>query len=194
MLALAPAAAQTADKFVFKPGELTWQEYRRDDFGFRVEMPGEPNIEAQQSGMHAEVSFDVAAFGVTVRETTQGRAITSEEAAAVLDAQGKAIQASYPGIKFHLTRFTMNGCPGREDKVVGTAGTDIYRAVVCGGRYILLTVMYMPRDDTSSHGRAFPALVPGTSSRTMTVVRRRTRRAGPADRSRVLASVLAGLR
>ena len=32
------------DKFIFKPAELTWQEYRRDDFGFRVEMPGKPKV------------------------------------------------------------------------------------------------------------------------------------------------------
>src|SRR5262245_20583594 len=43
---LAPTAptAQAADQSRFKPAELTWQEYRNEAFGFRIEMPGRPEV------------------------------------------------------------------------------------------------------------------------------------------------------
>jgi hypothetical protein len=48
-----------------------------------------------------------------------------------------------------FSRFTMNGCPGREDIVMHKDGFKAtYRTVVCGGRVIQLSVSWVSRDDT----------------------------------------------
>ena len=158
MLALAPAAAQTADEFVFKPGKLTWQEYRRDDFGFRVEMPGEPKVYLDPDPAPfvkqtlVELPFDKVSFSVTIKE--HDRTLTLAQENELLDRFGSIIQRALGGKGF--TRFTMNGYPGRED--VDEQKDDfraVYRNVVVGKRVIQLNVGWYPGADTNAAAQRF---------------------------------------
>jgi hypothetical protein len=50
-----------------------WQEYRRDDLGFRVEMPGQPTINQEKRrlhdyGFHADVEYNSILFSVQYLE------------------------------------------------------------------------------------------------------------------------------
>jgi hypothetical protein len=44
-----PVAAQTRQEYEFDPAGPRWREHRRDDLGFRVEMPGEPMVMTDES-------------------------------------------------------------------------------------------------------------------------------------------------
>jgi hypothetical protein len=57
-----------------------WQEYRRNDLGFRVEMPGEPRVETEQDDqgrfVHATVEYEETSFGINWQEWSR---VQSEE-------------------------------------------------------------------------------------------------------------------
>src|SRR5215510_4118492 len=81
------APAWAADDPKFDPAKLSWRVFSRDDLGFSVEMPREPEISAGVNVdefpgysfkyISAEVRFDDVAFNVTVREPTRGGPITA---------------------------------------------------------------------------------------------------------------------
>src|SRR5215470_11205621 len=82
-LATAPAAAQTKHQYEFDPTKLTWQEYRRDDLGFRIEMPGEPKVlDDQKPGepkdIEAYMMFDRVTFQVNIVEIDKSETLTPD--------------------------------------------------------------------------------------------------------------------
>jgi len=156
----ASARAPTAEEFKFDPAKLSWRVFWRADLGFSVELPGEPEITAYElpdgsfKDTEAEVGFDVVRFNVLVREPARGGPITAAEAPRLLDAMGEAVQKAYQGAGF--SRFTLNGCPGREDIILHKDGFKATcRAVVCGGRFISANVWWTSRDDTDPAAERF---------------------------------------
>src|SRR5689334_17396004 len=71
LLACDPRPAGS-EVLMFKPAELVWAEYRREDLGFRIEMPGKPQIavgnDPALKETIVELSYDVVTFSVTVLE------------------------------------------------------------------------------------------------------------------------------
>ena len=122
------APAWAAEDPKFDPAKLSWRVLSRDDLGFSVELPREPEI---STGVNvdelpgysfkytsAEVRFDDVTFNVAVREPTRGGPITATDGPKLLDTIGEAIQTGKdPGMQRGFTRFTMNGCAGREDTI-----------------------------------------------------------------------------
>jgi len=154
------ARAPTAEEFKFDPAKLDWRVFQRDDFGFSVELPREPEITVDEVPGESfkitavEVGFDVVNFHVRVREPIRRGPITAAEGPRMLDAMGEAIQQEYQGTGF--SRFTLNGCPGREDIVRHKDGfKSTHRAIVCGGRVIGASVWWLSRDDTDPAAERF---------------------------------------
>ena len=93
-----------------------WREYRRDDLGFRVEMPGEPKIKVEEDEdkdirirtVDAEVTYEQVLFDVHCNEYKQ-----------VMPAE-EAFRLFREGMRFGgipVTReapLVMNGLPARE--------------------------------------------------------------------------------
>jgi hypothetical protein len=157
-LATVPVAGQTKYEYKFDPAKLTWQEYRRNDFGFRVDLPGEPTIitaegPGQPKTPEADVMFDRVTFGVTVNEL--GGAPTPQQANRVLDGLARGLQLTY-GIEPKNSRFTMNGAVGREDIFEFKDAIMHYRAFVHGGRIIQVYVhRQLPDDDVRPAAQLF---------------------------------------
>jgi hypothetical protein len=158
--ASASARAPTAEEFKFDSTKLSWRVFQRDDFGFSVELPREPEISIDEApgdpfkDTAAEVWFDVVTFNVRVREPARRGPITAAEGPRLLDAMGEAIQKVMQGAGF--SRFTLNGCPGREDVVVHNDGfKGTYRTIVCGGRVIQISVLWVSREDTDPAAERF---------------------------------------
>ena len=65
LAASASASAVLVTKMVRAQGDI-WREYRRDDWGFRMEMPGEPQVvvddEPGNKGATISVTYDEAEF------------------------------------------------------------------------------------------------------------------------------------
>jgi len=141
LLASTPiSAARTEEEFRFDAARLTWQEYRRDDFGFRIEVPGLPHIEDDTGDeflkIGTDVTFDRGAFGIEVREFP-GR--SSPQMSETLDYMARCSQLGF-GIESKSRRFTMDGAPGRED-IFETKDTIVhYRSVAYGNRVIQIYV------------------------------------------------------
>jgi hypothetical protein len=159
--------AWAAEDPKFDAAKLSWRVLSRDDLGFSVDLPREPEISAGVNVdalpgysfkyTSAEVRFDDVTFNVAVMAPTGRGPITAEEGPKLLDAMGEAIQTGTdPGTQGSFTRFTMNGCPGREDTVRDKADFRLtYRTVVCGGRVIQAAVMWGSRDDTDTAAERF---------------------------------------
>jgi len=154
------APAWAAEDPKFDVAKLSWRVFSRDDLGFSVELPREPEI---SDGVNvdelpgysfkyvaAEVRFDVVSFNVAVRELAGRGPITAAEGPKLLDAMGNAVQTGKEeGMQSGFVRLTMNGCPGREDTVRGKDDFRLtYRTVVCGGRLIQAAAMWVSRGDT----------------------------------------------
>src|SRR5262245_13506295 len=99
----ASARAPTAEEFKFNPAKLDWRVFQRDDLGFSVELPGEPDITVYEvpggsfKVTAVEVGFDVVNFNVRVREPARGNPFTAAEGPRLLDAMGEAVQKEYQG-------------------------------------------------------------------------------------------------
>ena len=145
VLTPAPVVAQTKHEYKFNPAKLSWQEYRRDDLGFRIEMPGAPEVMADESPdklskeTSAELMFDRVTFAVIVRESPQIGALTFAQADEELVYFANCLEPLW-GVKPKLTRFTMNGTPGLEFIFERKDWIMHYRAVVYGGSLIVVSV------------------------------------------------------
>src|SRR5262245_22602781 len=88
---IAPVAGQTKHEYKFVPAKLSWQEYRREDFGFRVEVPGEPMVminggpEQWPKETFVEVMFDRVTFGMTIWDYPRRGSMTPQQANETLD-------------------------------------------------------------------------------------------------------------
>jgi hypothetical protein len=162
-LAQAPAAAQITSEYKFNQANLSWREYSRDDFGFRIEMPGEPMItvddtpHTRSQETSADVMFDRVTFGVTVLEfpkhaATAGGAMPAQQANEQLDDRARAFELTY-GVAPELVRFTMNGAPGLEYVFEFKESVMHYRTVIHGGRMIQDSFCVTSPTTTSSRRR-----------------------------------------
>lgn len=93
-----------------------WREFRRDDVGFQVEMPGEPKIEVKEDEykdiwtrtIDAQVDYEQVLFGASCTEYKQAHAA---------DEQFRLFRESMRLNGMPVTReiaLTMNGFPARE--------------------------------------------------------------------------------
>lgn len=146
VLAPAPVAALTKQESKFDAAELSWREYRRDDIGFRVEVPGEPKTDESPDNpgfTGVVVSFDRVTFGVTVMDFGEDHVLPG---GLILYGHAKLQQFSF-GIKPKSSRFTMNGTPGREDIFESKDKIMHFRSVFHSGRIIQAYVEWCLPDD-----------------------------------------------
>src|SRR3954470_22273081 len=75
VVAAAPAVL-LASSALYAQGDI-WRDYRRDDLGFRIDMPGEPRLNNEEHKdiglrtMDAEVEYENMTFGVQWNEWKQ---------------------------------------------------------------------------------------------------------------------------
>jgi hypothetical protein len=116
-----------------------WEPYRREDLGFEVELPGEPEIEEEQDADAKSVFVGFLFIGMMfgVDHVTFRRDVTIAE---IVSQQHKAAK----NLKSRIARekpFTMDGFPAIE--IVHEMEDDfvsIMRAVVMGNRAIAFNV------------------------------------------------------
>jgi hypothetical protein len=89
----------------------SWHEYRRDDCGFKIEMPGKPEIEATEAkSTSATVTYGDTMFAADCHQGV----FTSRRANAYFDNFRNGIQKQM-GLSVTSERsFMMNGLPGHE--------------------------------------------------------------------------------
>ena len=135
---------------MFKPAELVWAEYRREDLGFRIEMPGKPQIavgnDPALKETIVELSYDVVTFSVTVLEFQ--KALTPQEAEQELEARAAMARTAMDAARSRS--FTMDGIPVRESVAEMDGYKAVYRNAVVGNRAILLNVAWHPTVDTNA--------------------------------------------
>lgn len=133
LIAFAPTPAAAQD----------WQEYRRDDFGFRIEMPGKPTIETEESSeadmpvksTSAELDVDDVLYSVVHDQYGKG-ALASRPIDPWLDESRDLIQKIL-GVKVtREERLTMNGFPAREIVFETDGFHAVIRIVVLGDRTV----------------------------------------------------------
>ena len=96
----------------------SWHEYRSDDCGFKIEMPGKPEIEATEDKFEYATAKSTSA-SVSYGDTTfaadcHGGVFTSRRADGYFDYFRNGIQKQM-GLRVTNERsFTMNGFPGHE--------------------------------------------------------------------------------
>jgi len=77
-LLTAPALAQTSQE--------SWQDFRREDLGFKIEMPGTPKVENDESAVDgktiksvsAQVDFDERTLGVSYEQLSEPVVMTAD--------------------------------------------------------------------------------------------------------------------
>jgi len=115
VIPLLAAAASVSPVFMARAQDV-WREYRRDDLGFRVEMPGEPDVDETEDeakdivlrSLDAQVDYEKIIFGV--HHTEYKNAVSADEEFALL-RKGMATGG------FAVTReaaLTIDGVSGRE--------------------------------------------------------------------------------
>jgi hypothetical protein len=147
-LILAGAAAPTA--LAIKPahGQAdTWREYRRDDLGFRIEMPGEPKVEVKEDEfkdiiirtVEADVSQGTTNFGVRCDEYAQP--VSADE---LFVRFRHGMQLGGMGIT-RETSLVMNGFPAREF-VRESPDLNFIRREVVVGNLTIAAMVFGERD------------------------------------------------
>ena len=120
-----------------------WKPYRREDLGFEVEFPGDPEIEEEKDEDGASVIASFLFVGMllaiehaTFQRGTSIEAVARQQRKATEDHQGRITQES---------SFVMQGFPALE--IVSKDDEDfvvIMRAVVMGDRMIAVQVIGGP--------------------------------------------------
>jgi hypothetical protein len=139
---LAPAALPAWAQIDWHRVDI-WKPYRREDLGYEVEMPGEPEIEEEQDedgqSVHAELLFVGMMFGVD--HVTFKRDVTID----VVSRQQRKAAQSLNGKITREAPFTMDGFPAIEIvSELEDAFVTIMRAVVIGNRIIAVDVVGGP--------------------------------------------------
>ena len=128
-----------------------WQPYRREDLGFEVELPGEPEIEEEQDehvkSVLAEFLFVGMIFGVDH--------VTFRHDVTIADVVARQREGAQ-NLKSRITRespFTMDGYPAVEiAQELADAFGSIMRVIVIGNRAIAYNVVGDP--DIATHPAA----------------------------------------
>ena len=134
-----------------------WKPYRREDLGFEVELPDEPEIEEEQNedlkSIHVEVLFVGIMFGVD--HVTFRRDVTLAEIASQQHKAAKNLKSRIA----HEAQFTMGGLPAIEivHEMEGYF-VSIMRVVAIGILRHRVQCHWRPRYRRRSIGAAFPGL------------------------------------
>ena len=120
-----------------------WKPYRREDLGFEVEMPGEPEIDVEEDedgkSIDAEFLFVGMMFGATHRESKRVLSLTD------VSAHQRKIAQRAKGRIIRETSFSLDGLPAIEIvSELEDAFVSILRAVVIGNRLITVDVIGGP--------------------------------------------------
>jgi hypothetical protein len=120
-----------------------WKPYRREDLGFEVEMPGEPEIDIEEDedgkSINAEFLFVGMMFGATHRESKRVLSVAD------VSAHQRNIAQRAKGRIMRETSFSMDGLPAIEIvSELEDAFVCILRAVVIGNRLITVDVIGGP--------------------------------------------------
>ena len=137
LLALLPALASAQ----------AWQEYRRDDLGFKIEMPGKPEIESTEDksadrtvqSTKADVTYGDAMFSVSVDQTyVKGASIRPDDE--YLNRSRRGMEKAL-GLKATSEKqFTTNGFPGHEFMFDVKGYYHLIRMIVLENRVITVSV------------------------------------------------------
>jgi hypothetical protein len=103
-----------------------WREYRRDDLGFRVEMPGEPTINQEKRGtheygFHADILYNSILFSVQYLEYDTD----SEEIMFKNMRSAFSMLAALNGVKAVEYPISTNGLRGQEFIFPEVKGTGL---------------------------------------------------------------------
>ena len=111
LMAVAAAAASAIDAAT---AQAAWQEFRRDDLGFRIEMPGRPTVEENKGlprenwirSLDAQVEYEKLSYGIVY---TAYKTVSADE---MLKQFRTAL--SVMGAPITESVLTVNGFPARE--------------------------------------------------------------------------------
>jgi len=150
----APIVSQTK-MFKFNPAELVWQEHRDERLGYRIEMPGTPQVLVEEhppvKETTVELSFDLINFSVTIARFPT--LIIGKRAREILEERGQALRGA---VGANIWRpLTIDGFVGREDMTEQHDFRAIYRNVVVGNRVITVAVAWHPTDETNAAATRF---------------------------------------
>ena len=119
-----------------------WKEYRNNDYGFRVEMPGEPKVE-EQSGDPSDPFIRTVEAQVELNDMILGVHCTENRGATSADDQYKQQREAMVAGGMPVTREearTVSGNPAREFIRESGDLNYIYRVVNVGKRTIAVSV------------------------------------------------------
>jgi hypothetical protein len=116
-----------------------WREFRRDDLGFRVELPGEPEIEEQEDdvkdiwirSVDAQVDYEKILFGI---HHTEYKDVISPEEEFRLTSEGLRT-AGFPATR--EAPLTINGFPAREFICEADDNINMIHRRIVMGRFTL---------------------------------------------------------
>jgi hypothetical protein len=115
-----------------------WQEYRRDDVGFRIEMPGEPRIRVEKAGpqdnwttsTNAQVRYQNEIFDVSWTEFNNIVSVEDEYTRFrnMMTGAGYQLKQDIP--------LTINGVPAREF-IIETGDINFIRRIMAVRNFAL---------------------------------------------------------
>jgi hypothetical protein len=130
-----------------------WQEYRRNDLGFRVEMPGEPHVETKQDDLgrfvDATVEYEETTFGINWQEWSSAQ--IEEE----LDVSFREVMREAGMAVTRETRLVVNAVPAHEFVSESDDINYISRRIIMGKEAIAVYVIGDHRIHNSPAVRRF---------------------------------------
>jgi hypothetical protein len=155
VVSAAPTVSQTKEMLKFNAGELVWQEHRNERFGYRIEVPGRPQVLVEDDPAVKETTlelwFDLMNFSVSI--TQFPNLIVGKQAREILEERGKTYQRAVGANRWRP--LTINGFAGREDVIERDDFKAIFRNVVVGNRVIQVTVTWHPTGETNAAATRF---------------------------------------
>jgi len=121
---------------------VAWKEYRNNDFGFRVEMPGEPKVE-EQTGDASDPFIRSVEVQLELNDMILGVHATENRAASSAEEQYKQLREEMEAGGMPVTREqarTVSGNPAREFIRESGDLNYIYRIVNVGKRTIAVSL------------------------------------------------------
>lgn len=120
-----------------------WKPYQREDLGFSVEMPGEPDLEEEDDPYSKSISASFLFVGMML---SVDHIVYKQDVP--IDKLSKHLRLGPPSLKSRITReapFTVDGFPAIEIvKELENGFVFITRAVAIGNRVITVSVIGGP--------------------------------------------------
>ena len=157
LVAVVAGAAATVTSFALLASAAraqapAWREYRNNDMGFRVEMPGTPKVE-EQTGDQSEPWTRIVSAQVELNDMILGVQCAENRAATSAEDQHKLQREAMVAEGMPVTREeprTVSGLPARDFIRESGELNYIYRVVIVGNRTIRASVF----GERSIHGHA----------------------------------------